>query len=174
MTPLHTPWRQAGRNRGQLGTTSFSTWAEFCSAGHPRQTRSPRAAAWRGFRGPHHPVRSRSPSKELPIPCRKETCMADTPKRAKTGKPKQPASPARTRLIVKRGAVHRHAALKQKTADLAVDVLWDRREADRRAAADKVEDDRRKADRRKKTTVYVGRCRFRRGGRTGPPEGRRH
>jgi hypothetical protein len=76
--------------------------------------------------------------------------MADTPKRAKTGKPKQPASPQRTRLIVKRGAVRRHAALKQKTADLAVDVLWDRREADRRAAADKVEDERRKADRRKK------------------------
>jgi hypothetical protein len=76
--------------------------------------------------------------------------MADSPKLAKTGKPKQTASQARTRLIVRRGAVKRHATLKQKTADLAVDVLWDRREADRRAAADKVEAERRSADRRKK------------------------
>ena len=76
--------------------------------------------------------------------------MADSPKHAKTGKPKPTASHPRTRLIVRRGAVKRHAALKQKTADLAVDVLWDRREADRRAAADKVEAERRSADRRKK------------------------
>ena len=76
--------------------------------------------------------------------------MSDTPKRAKTANPKPDASPARTRLIVRRGAEKRHAALKHKTAELAVDVEWDRREADRRAAADRVEEDRRKTDRRKK------------------------
>jgi hypothetical protein len=76
--------------------------------------------------------------------------MGDTPKRAKTGKAKKSGAAARTRLIVRRGAVQRHASLKQKTADLEVDVLWDRREADRRAAADLVDDERRKADRRKK------------------------
>ena len=76
--------------------------------------------------------------------------MGDTPKRAKTGKATQSALAARTRLIVKRGALQRHAALKQKTADLAVDVLWDRREAERRAAADGVDDERRKVERRKK------------------------
>ena len=37
-----------------------------------------------------------------------------------------------------------------QAADLAVDVLWDRREAERRAAADGVDDERRKVDRRKK------------------------
>ena len=76
--------------------------------------------------------------------------MVDTPRSAKTGKRNQTATPTRTRLIVRRGADRRHAALTKKTADLAVDVLWDRREADRRAAADSIEEERRTGDRRKK------------------------
>jgi len=54
-------------------------------------------------------------------------------------------------LIVRRGAIRRFHKLKEKTADLPVEVLWDRRESDRRAAADKADKEvakRRSADRR--------------------------
>ena len=51
-------------------------------------------------------------------------------------------------LIVRRGAIRRFHKLKEKTADLPVEVLWDRRESDRRAAADKEAAKRRSADRR--------------------------
>jgi hypothetical protein len=51
-------------------------------------------------------------------------------------------------LIVRRGAVRRFHTLKEKTADLPVDVLWDRRESDRRAAACKDSAERRSGDRR--------------------------
>jgi hypothetical protein len=53
-------------------------------------------------------------------------------------------------LIVRRGAIRRFHKLKQKTADLPVEVLWDRRETDRRAASGKVAADRRSVDRRQK------------------------
>ncbi len=53
-------------------------------------------------------------------------------------------------LIVRRGAIRRFHKLKAKTADLPVEVLWDRRESDRRAAPGKVPADRRSADRRQK------------------------
>ena len=51
-------------------------------------------------------------------------------------------------LIVRRGAIRRFHKLKEKTADLPVEVLWDRRESDRRAAADKESAKRRSGDRR--------------------------
>ena len=51
-------------------------------------------------------------------------------------------------LIVRRGALRRFHTLKEKTADLPVEVLWDRRESDGRAAADKETAKRRSADRR--------------------------
>jgi hypothetical protein len=53
-------------------------------------------------------------------------------------------------LIVRRGALRRFHKLKEKTADLPVEVLWDRRQSDRRAASGKVAADRRSADRRQK------------------------
>jgi hypothetical protein len=51
-------------------------------------------------------------------------------------------------LIVRRGAIRRFHKLKEKTADLPVEVLWDRRGSDRRTAADKDAAKRRSADRR--------------------------
>jgi len=53
-------------------------------------------------------------------------------------------------LIVRRGALRRFHKLKEKTGDLPVEVMWDRRESDRRAAAGKVSVDRRGPDRRQK------------------------
>ena len=53
-------------------------------------------------------------------------------------------------LIVRRGALRRFHKLKEKTADLPIEVLWDRRQSDRRAASGKVPADRRSADRRQK------------------------
>jgi hypothetical protein len=52
------------------------------------------------------------------------------------------------RLFVRRGADRRFEKLKEKTADLDVEVSWDRREADRRNGSMPVSGDRRKSDRR--------------------------
>lgn len=52
-------------------------------------------------------------------------------------------------LIVRRGAIRRFHKLKQKTADLPVEVMWDRRQQDRRATSGKVDGDRRNGDRRR-------------------------
>ena len=53
-------------------------------------------------------------------------------------------------LIVRRGALRRFHKLKEKTGDLPVEVMWDRRTSDRRGASGKVPVDRRGPDRRKK------------------------
>ena len=53
-------------------------------------------------------------------------------------------------LIVRRGALRRFHKLKEKTGDLPVEVMWDRRQSDRRAAPGKVVADRRGPDRRQK------------------------
>lgn len=53
-------------------------------------------------------------------------------------------------LIVRRGAIHRFHKLKEKTADLPVEVLWDRRQSDRRGAPDEIPAERRSVDRRQK------------------------
>ena len=52
-------------------------------------------------------------------------------------------------IIVRRGAVRRFDALTSKTAELPVVVSWDRRTADRRAAAAQAPTERRSSDRRK-------------------------
>ena len=51
-------------------------------------------------------------------------------------------------LIVRRGALRRFHKLKEKVADLPVEVLWDRRESDKRDATDNEAAKRRSADRR--------------------------
>lgn len=52
-------------------------------------------------------------------------------------------------LIVRRGAHDRFQKLKRKTADLPVEVTWDRRKQERRRlASDRGSDERRKSDRR--------------------------
>ena len=54
-------------------------------------------------------------------------------------------------LIVRRGARERFQKLKKKTADLPVEVAWDRRKQERRrATGEDGDDERRKTDRRQK------------------------
>ena len=53
-------------------------------------------------------------------------------------------------LIVRRGALRRFHKLSQKTADLPVTVLWDRRTSERRSAAGASTTERRRTERRQK------------------------
>jgi hypothetical protein len=54
-------------------------------------------------------------------------------------------------LVVRRGALRRFHKLKEKAADLPVNVTWDRREGERRTESNhKATPDQRKADRRQK------------------------
>lgn len=63
----------------------------------------------------------------------------------------KPASSDPIELVVRRGALRRFAQLKKKTADLPVNVSWDRRTAERRASSAKETDaDRRATERRQK------------------------
>jgi hypothetical protein len=52
------------------------------------------------------------------------------------------------RLIVRRGALRRFAALRQKTAEMNVAVEWDRRLSERRRRSGDPDSDRRAGDRR--------------------------
>jgi hypothetical protein len=52
-------------------------------------------------------------------------------------------------LVVRRGALWRFNVLKRKTAELPVNVLWDRRQTDRRKESQDVGRDQRDTDRRK-------------------------
>ena len=51
-------------------------------------------------------------------------------------------------LVVKKGAERRYETLRSKTANLNVEVIWDRREGSRRREARPTAADRRLADRR--------------------------
>ncbi|HEV3215139.1 MAG TPA: hypothetical protein VGZ27_05425 [Vicinamibacterales bacterium] len=51
-------------------------------------------------------------------------------------------------LVVRRGALRRFHYLKQNTASLPVQVSWDRRRDERRAASGETNSDRRKTERR--------------------------
>ena len=53
-------------------------------------------------------------------------------------------------LIVRRGALRRFHKLSQKTADLPVTVMWDRRTSDRRSASGASRTERRTKERRQK------------------------
>jgi hypothetical protein len=75
--------------------------------------------------------------------------MPTKPKRS----PSQPSTDGATQpieLVVKRGAIWRFNTLKRKTAELPVNVVWDRRQSDRRDASQEMEGERRGADRRQK------------------------
>ena len=54
------------------------------------------------------------------------------------------------RIFVRIGALRRFHTLTQKTADLPVEIVWDRRRDDRREASAPAEGERRQSDRRKK------------------------
>ena len=60
------------------------------------------------------------------------------------------AKTSKVDLIVRRGALRRFHKLSQKTADLPVTVLWDRRLGDRRSAGGASTTERRTKDRRRK------------------------
>jgi hypothetical protein len=61
---------------------------------------------------------------------------------------KRPSSAPIAELIVRRGALRRFDKLKRATADLPVEVSWDRRLADRRSSSTDVSRDRRQNERR--------------------------
>ena len=52
------------------------------------------------------------------------------------------------RMVVRRGALRRFESLKKQTADLPVDVTWDRRVRDRRNASGDIACERRRTERR--------------------------
>ena len=54
----------------------------------------------------------------------------------------------RVALVVRRGALRRFDTLKKKTAELPVDVLWDRRQEDRRTSMKETPAQRRQRERR--------------------------
>lgn len=53
------------------------------------------------------------------------------------------------RMVVRRGAVRRFEALKERTAELPVVVTWDRRGRDRRNVSGDIARERRRTDRRR-------------------------
>jgi hypothetical protein len=53
------------------------------------------------------------------------------------------------RMVVRRGALRRFNALKERTADLPVEVTWDRRQTDRRHVSGDIARERRRGDRRR-------------------------
>lgn len=53
-------------------------------------------------------------------------------------------------LVVRRGALQRFEKLKEKAANLPVEVVWDRRQGERRVACDETSRGQRKGDRRQK------------------------
>ena len=52
-------------------------------------------------------------------------------------------------IVVRRGALRRFDAMTRKTADLPVEVTWDRRTGQRRGSEDTADVERRAGDRRK-------------------------
>jgi hypothetical protein len=82
----------------------------------------------------------------------KKAVVSTKPKRAAKRQPVQDEAPATaksTTIVVRRGALKRFDSMKQKTAGLPVNLVWDRRVGgERRAESGNVEGDRRKTDRR--------------------------
>jgi hypothetical protein len=77
--------------------------------------------------------------------------VAGTPKRAarKTSHTAKDTSEPPIQMIVRRGANPRFDALKRKTKHLNVQVVWDRREDERRNEAGAIDTERRHQDRRR-------------------------
>lgn len=100
-----------------------------------------------------HDVRVQDTNSPKGPRCRadRKDCMPAKAKpaaRARKTAANQTAS-APVRLFVRRGAERRFEKLKEKTANLDVEISWDRREADRRSqAGPPVTGERRKQDRR--------------------------
>ena len=63
--------------------------------------------------------------------------------------PAAPSEAAPVRMIVRRGAVQRYKTLKEKTAHLGVEVVWDQREGERRTEPCLSDSERRRKDRRR-------------------------
>jgi hypothetical protein len=69
------------------------------------------------------------------------------PRTSKPSRPRAPKPPT-TEIVVRRGALRRFDALKQKTEGLPVVITWDRRQGERRTASVATGTDRRSTDRR--------------------------
>jgi hypothetical protein len=63
--------------------------------------------------------------------------------------PDEAAPDGQTTILVRRGALRRFDAMKQKTADLPVVVDWDRRQGERRQPTADAPDERRAGERRR-------------------------
>ena len=74
--------------------------------------------------------------------------MSSRPQRTFKPEPQEADENNKTVIRVRRGALRRFDQLKAKSAHLPVDVKWDRRTSERRAAAAEPEADRRAGDRR--------------------------
>ena len=74
----------------------------------------------------------------------------EKPETASRKKGSGAAPSGRVGIVVRRGATRRFETLKEKTKEMPVEVMWDRRQGDRRTADDSVGSDRRQGDRRKK------------------------
>jgi hypothetical protein len=72
--------------------------------------------------------------------------MSDKAKKKTRAKDTDPAPTVE--MIVRRGALRRYDKLKQATADLPVQLTWDRRLSERRSSAGSQEQERRRHDRR--------------------------
>jgi hypothetical protein len=70
--------------------------------------------------------------------------VEDTPVNAEDGRP----AAGKMIIRVRRGALRRFDHLKTKSADLPVEIKWDRRASDRRGTAAEADEDRRRAERR--------------------------
>jgi hypothetical protein len=77
--------------------------------------------------------------------------MSSKPKRNDIDEPAKADEPGRKTVIrVRRGALRRFDHLKQKGADLPVEIKWDRRTTERRASSKGAGDERRTTERRQK------------------------
>ena len=83
----------------------------------------------------------------LPIEEAMATKTTTKPAPAQNREASEDAEPIQ--IVVRRGAARRYDLMKKKSADLPVNVTWDRRVADRRAATEAPGTDRRRKERRK-------------------------
>jgi hypothetical protein len=75
--------------------------------------------------------------------------MSSKPKRNVISEPASADPPTgKTEIRVRQGALRRFDQLKQKGADLPVEIKWDRRTTERRASSEAAGSERRKTDRR--------------------------
>jgi hypothetical protein len=76
--------------------------------------------------------------------------LSAVPKKTRKAKRQAAGTPTPITLVVRRGALRRFHLLKKKSAHLPVEVVWDRRQEDRRTTPNKAAPNRRVTERRQK------------------------